>query len=128
VVNGDQLLLVRRAKAPFAGYWDIPGGFCNPTELPRDGAVREVREETGLDITITGLLGMWMDRYVEGHTIQDTLNIYFTATVSGDVDPVVDPVEVTEIGWFHRDELPSQIAFADHASAVLDAWRAGFGD
>ena len=52
--------------------------------MPRDGAVREVFEETGLHITITGLLGMWMDRYREDGTTQDTLNIYFTATLAGD--------------------------------------------
>ncbi len=128
MVNDDRLLLVRRAKAPFAGRWDIPGGFCNPTELPRDGAVREVFEETGLHITITGLLGMWMDRYREDGTTQDTLNIYFTATLAGDQEPTIDPVEVAEIGWFHRDAVPTDIAFPDHASAVLDAWSAGFGD
>lgn len=119
-----RLMLVRRVGAPFAGDWDIPGGFCEPAELPADGAVREVYEETGLRVAITGLLGMWMDTYHQGGRTQDTLNIYFTATPSPGSTPTADGDEVSEIGWFSADALPERIAFPDHASAVLEAWRA----
>src|SRR5688500_18231563 len=91
VVDGDgRLMLVRRAKDPFAGHWDIPGGFCDLREHPADTAVREVREETGFDVETAGLVGMWIDDY--GDTGNVTLNIYFHArVVGGELDP--DPEE-----------------------------------
>jgi 8-oxo-dGTP pyrophosphatase MutT (NUDIX family) len=65
VARGSQLLLVRRAHAPWRGAWDVPGGFCGPREHPRDAARREVREETGLDVRVGGILGIWVDTYAD---------------------------------------------------------------
>jgi ADP-ribose pyrophosphatase YjhB (NUDIX family) len=121
LVTDDQgrLLLVRRAHDPWDGHWDIPGGFCEPRELPADAAVREVCEETGLEVEATGLVGIWIDDY--GDTGDVTLNLYFDArVVGGDERP--DPAEVAEIGWFAADALPAQLAFPDHEQLVLDAW------
>lgn len=124
VVSDGRLLLVRRAKEPFRGWWDIPGGFCEATELPEEAAVREVREETGVHVEITGLVGMWMDRYDGDGEPQDTLNVYFLARPVG--SPVVDPdaAEVGEAAWFTPEAIPERIAFPNHARAVLDEWMA----
>ncbi|MFD9225946.1 NUDIX hydrolase [Streptomyces sp. NPDC060064] len=55
------VLLIRRAIAPYRGYWDIPGGQCEAGEHPADTAVREALEETGWEIKITELFGVWRD-------------------------------------------------------------------
>jgi len=117
------LLLVQRAVEPWLGHWDIPGGFCEVDELPADAAVREVREETGLEVVVTGLAGMWMDRYGAGDEADTTLNCYFTARAVGAVTIVVDPRESIDARWFPPDGLPDRIAFPDHAREVLDTWR-----
>ena len=56
VVKDGHVLLVRRAKAPRAGQWSLPGGRQRLGERVRDTARREVREETGLEIEVTALL------------------------------------------------------------------------
>jgi len=56
VVKQGRVLLVRRAKAPLAGRWSLPGGRQRLGERVRDTARREVREETGLDVEVTALL------------------------------------------------------------------------
>lgn len=56
VWKGDQVLLIRRGKAPMQGRWSLPGGRQELGETTRETAVREVREETGLDIRLGNLL------------------------------------------------------------------------
>jgi ADP-ribose pyrophosphatase YjhB (NUDIX family) len=57
VRDGDgRLLLVRRGRPPSVGLWSVPGGRVEPGETPAEAALREVREETGLDVVIGDLL------------------------------------------------------------------------
>ncbi len=57
VVHEGRLLLVRRANPPGAGLWSLPGGRVEPGEQAADAAVREVAEETGLQVVVEGLAG-----------------------------------------------------------------------
>jgi ADP-ribose pyrophosphatase YjhB (NUDIX family) len=52
-----RLLLVCRGKAPSRGSWTVPGGRCLPGESAADACVREVAEETGLDVAVVRLAG-----------------------------------------------------------------------
>jgi len=69
--NKGKVLLVQRALEPFAGKWALPGGFVEEGETVEQAAVREVKEETGLDIELEGLLGVYSDpgRDPRGHII-----------------------------------------------------------
>ena len=49
VLRGREVLLVERAKGALAGYWSLPGGHIEPGETARSAALREVREETGVE-------------------------------------------------------------------------------
>ena len=59
VFRGDDVLLIKRGKPPFKGQWSIPGGGLHHGERVADAVRREVREETGLDIEIIGLLDVF---------------------------------------------------------------------
>lgn len=123
ITDGDgRLLLVRRAHEPYHGCWDIPGGFCDKHEHPRDAAVREAREETGLIVEPLGLLGMWLDDYPTTGDV--CLNVYFHARAIGGAERP-EPGEVSDLRWFERDDLPpGALAFPGHARVVIEAWLA----
>ncbi len=118
IIQDKRVLLVRRAVEPFKGCWDIPGGFLDPGEHPRDGMLREVKEETGLDVRVIDLLGVYVDRYDFGGLDFFTLNHYYVVEPVGGALHAAD--DVNEYRWFALDQLPaaSQIAF-DHANRVL---------
>jgi 8-oxo-dGTP diphosphatase len=123
VEDGGRVLLARRGIDPAAGLWDLPGGFCEPGETPEECAVRELREETGAEIEVTGFLGHIVDTYGPGG--DRTLNCVFRARLVG--DPVlVATDDVAELRWFDASELPGrdEIAFGNTAEA-LRRWRAG---
>jgi ADP-ribose pyrophosphatase YjhB (NUDIX family) len=124
LVEDDEgrVLLARRAREPFRGRWDIPGGFLEEGEHPLDGVRRELLEETGLEVEPLDFLGVWMDRYGGDSTAEATLNLYWTARVLGGEARPADDVD--DLRWFAPHELPSagELAF-ENVPLVLAAWR-----
>lgn len=59
IFRGSNVLLIKRGKAPFKGEWSIPGGGLEFGERVRDAVIREVREETGVEIDIIGLIDVF---------------------------------------------------------------------
>jgi 8-oxo-dGTP diphosphatase len=119
VVDQGRLLLVRRGFEPFKGWWDVPGGFLTEGEHPEAGAVRELKEETGLSIRLTGLVGIFMDVY---ETSGDaTLNVFYAGEVAG--GEAAAGSDATDMRWFAIDELPEHIAFACNRQAI-NVWLA----
>ena len=117
-----RLLLARRAIEPYRGRWDIPGGFLEEGEHPLDAVRRELREETGLEIEPKEFFGAWLDRYGDEPDAQWTLNLFWRADVVGGDEAPAD--DVSELGWFGRDELPGpdELAFTT-VGDVLRAWQ-----
>jgi ADP-ribose pyrophosphatase YjhB (NUDIX family) len=121
VVRDGRVLLGRRAIEPALGKWDIPGGFLKPWEHPRDGAARELLEETGLQVEPGAICAIVTDTYADQLY---TLTVYYFARVlRGEEHPDDD---VAELRWFAADELPGEYAFG-HSAQVLSAWAASAG-
>lgn len=125
----DRLLLVRRAIAPWEGRWDVPGGFCEPWEHPAATAIRETREEAGLEVEIVGFLGHWYADYpvAAGGAEKVTLAAYYNA-VARDPEKLCIGPESIEAAWFPAAELPSEIAYPEQQVAVLLAWSRALRD
>jgi mutator protein MutT len=116
-----RVLLVRRAADPFAGWWDVPGGFLEAGEHPEDGVRRELREETGLTIILERLVGVYMDTYGDGPDAEHTLNFYFVCRLADDRSTAQAHDDVSQVAWFAPKSLPSPIAF-ENANAALRDW------
>ena len=103
-----KVLLVRRGVEPCKGLWAFPGGFLRNTETAREGALRELREETSLEPSAIGELGVFSDLDRDPRERVITLAWYALVKPSG----VVGGDDAAEAAWFPVDELPP-LAF-DH--------------
>ncbi|MDB5367324.1 MAG: hydrolase [Rhodospirillales bacterium] len=121
--RGEQLLLVRRAKAPRAGEWSIPGGAVELGETIFAAAKREVREETGLDITPVKLLTTVdaIQRDDQGNVAFHYVLIDLLATV-GDTQVPVARDDVDAVRWATLDEAIELLPW----QATRDVVRMGF--
>ena len=108
-----RILLTRRAWEPYAGMWDLPGGFLGEDEHPLDALRRELLEETGLEVEPTDWFGAFMVRYGDDPGARWVLNLVWEARVTGCEPRAAD--DVTELRWFAVDELPplEEVAMAE---------------
>lgn len=100
VTNDEgEILLV---KSPWRG-WEYPGGLIEPGESFEAALKREVREESGVEIEVTGFVGICKN------VVRDIVNIDFTARYVGGELTVSE--ESTEVGWFALEEAMRMITF-----------------
>lgn len=110
----DGIYLIRRANDPFEGEWALPGGFVEVGETVENAAVREVEEETGLEVEIERLVGVYSDpeRDPRGHNV----SVVFLARIAGgEPEAATDAAEVAVL-----DPGSVELAF-DHRRVVEDA-------
>lgn len=108
------VVLVERANPPHG--WALPGGFVDLGESAPAAAVREAREETGLDVTLTGLLGVYSDpgRDPRGQT----LSVVYTAQAA-DLTRLRAGDDAARARFWPLDGLPTPLAF-DHGRILED--------
>ena len=117
VEREGMLLLQQRAMEPRAGYWTFPGGFLEVGETAEAGAIREAKEEVGLDITLTGLQGVY-----SRPTVGIVLVVYRGTSASGDA--IVGDGESLAVRWCARDDIPWDDLAFDSTIAALRDWHA----
>ena len=126
IIDGDRVVLVKRAHPPIQGQWSIPGGVLEVGELVREAAVREAREETGLIVEAGELLGVFdrvlrdAQKRVQYHYV---LIDFLCRPVGGEFLAASD---ATEVSWFTREELPG-LNLAEDTQQVIEKGFAKLG-
>lgn len=130
VRDGDRVVVGRHRDV---GNWVIPGGALEPGELPAEAAVREVWEETGLRVRLTGIHGVYAGtddhrvHYPNGDVV-DYVATVFDAEVTGGELPA-ETAELTELQWVRIDALrsmdtqPWMAPMLDHPGFEPTSWE-----
>lgn len=107
IVDAGRVLLCRRGKQPYLGYWSIPGGAVETGEPIIEALRREVREETGLEIAIIQLAEVFerITPDAEGRTEYHYVLIDYLCRVESGT--LVAGDDAAEVRWFARAELAS---------------------
>ena len=108
-----KVLMVKRAIEPGYGLWSIPGGYVDRGEVVEEAAVREVWEETGLEVEIQRMVGLFSEH---GHPV--VVAVFAAREVGGNLKA---GTETLELGFFSPDGLPD-LAFPRDGQ-MLARWQ-----
>lgn len=114
----DTILLIKRNTVPFKGYWALPGGRAEPGETVEQTVVREVKEETGLDVKVVKKIGEYHEQGIQGGVEYEYYPACFLVKVFGG-EMRKQQGEIQEIQLFSLDDVPEPLAFV-HTSMVKD--------
>ncbi len=114
----NSILLTKRKYPPREGDWCFPAGFMEYSESPAECCVRELKEETGLDIKISGLFHAYAGH--DDPRSNAVLILYLADISGGELRPGDDAIETV---FFELDRIPPNIAFQAHRDAIRDFKR-----
>lgn len=108
IVNrNNEVLLQKRAVLPEKGYWSLIGGRLEMFETLEDAVIREVKEETDLDIEIIKLLGI-CDHIIENEKSHWIATSYLCKIKNGE-PKIMEPDKAEDMKWFKIDNLPEKL-------------------
>ena len=110
-----RLLYTQRNHEPAMGSWAWPSGFVDRGEELRAAAIREVREETGIEIVI--------DRLIDAYSLADDPLVFIAFAGRAGAGELRPGEEAQDVRFFPLDALPPPVF--PHDPAILDAWRNG---
>lgn len=117
IIDNDKTVLIKRLNNPYKNHWALPGGFVEYGEKVEDAAVREAKEETGLDVELDELVGVYSDpnRDPRGHTVTIAFKAHI---VSGELQSDSDAKDAK---YVNMDELKKIDLAFDHEDILHDA-------
>ena len=107
IAKADRVLLLKRRNCHGSGTWSTPGGHLDYGESPERCAVREAKEETSVAIAALEFRGVTNDIFDSEH--KHYITIWFKAEYLSGEPKVAAPDEMSEVGWFEWDNLPSPL-------------------
>ena len=118
VTDGSGLVMVKRGVDPQYGRWAFPSGYVDRGEVVEAAAIREVKEETGLDVELDRLIGVYS---LEGNPV--VLVVYSAHIVGGEVEVGHDALAVRT---FALEDLPA-LPFP-HDEQIMRDWKAALDE
>lgn len=100
IKKDNKYLLVQEAQEKCRGKWNIPAGHLDPNESVFEGAKREIFEESGLEVELTGI-ALIGNRVMED---DELLGLVFSTEITGG-EIKINPREILDIKWFTYDEI-----------------------
>jgi 8-oxo-dGTP diphosphatase len=114
----DRILLIKRNTVPFKGYWGLPGGRMDPGETVEQTVVREVKEETGLDVEVVRVIGEYVEKGVKDDVEYEYYpTCFLVRAVGGEMRR--QKSEIQEIQLFSLRNLPYPLGF-EHDKMIAD--------
>jgi 8-oxo-dGTP diphosphatase len=105
VIHNNRVLMVRRRVSEGQLSWQFPAGEVEPGEAREDAAVRETKEETGLDVAAVKLIGERI------HPKTGRLMSYTVCKVVGGTAYVADTEELAELAWVALADIPTYVPY-----------------
>jgi ADP-ribose pyrophosphatase YjhB (NUDIX family) len=115
VMQGSAVLLVKRKFDPKAGMWTLPAGFVEAGEEVAVCAARETKEETGLEVRLTGVFNVY-SAFDDPRTAV-VLVIYVAERTGGELECGDD---ASDARFFDLERLPEGVAFRAHRAALSE--------
>jgi 8-oxo-dGTP diphosphatase len=112
------ILLIKRSTPPFVGYWALPGGRVEPGETACQAIIRDVKEETGLDVEIVQRIGDYHEKGVQNEIEYDYFPTCFLMKVIGG-EIRKQETEIQDIRAFKMNQIPRSLAF-EHNQMIRD--------
>lgn len=118
--SDGHILLVRRGENPGKGMWGLPGGYVESDETLGVAIEREISEETGLEVNMRTLIGVW-SFFHDSKQLSGASIIYLAEMTGGSLRAGSDS---TEVWWASRKELMDlSLAFESHIEAIASVLR-----
>ncbi len=119
VFEGSSVLLIKRKNQPYRGSWALPGGFVEFGETVESAAIRETKEETGIDVELGQLVGVYSDpkRDPRGHVV----TVCFLGSKIGGI--LKSATDAEDAKYFDFDEISRVDLAFDHDIILQDSLK-----